>query len=99
MTLLRRDNTPVAQATLEHRLAGRKEWLEFTTDERGQAVLGPEEGFLPADGSETEKETTTRLRISSLQANRYALMVEAIGGNESDNPVVFGIGTGIFTVE
>ncbi len=101
VTLLRRDNTPIAQATLEHRLAGRKEWLEFTTDERGQAVLGPEEGFLPADGSETEteKETTTRLRISSLQANRYALMVEAIGGNESDNPVVFGIGTGIFTVE
>ncbi|MEE8161190.1 MAG: cytochrome c [Acidobacteriota bacterium] len=98
VTLLRRDNTPVAHATLEHRLAGR-EWLEFTTDERGQAVLGPDQGFLPADGSETEKGATTRLRIASLPANRYAFVVEAIDGTESANPVVLGIGTGIFTVE
>ena len=99
VTLLRRDNTPVAQATLQHRLAGRKEWSEFTTDERGQAVLGPDQGFFPADGSETEKGTITRLRIASLPADRYALVIEAIDGSESANLVVLGIGTGIFRVE
>ena len=99
VTLLRRDNTPVAQATLEHRLAGRKEWSESTTDEGGQAVLGPDQVFLSADGSEAEKRATTRFCIASLPADRYAFVVEAIDDTKSANPVVLGIGTRIFDVE
>jgi hypothetical protein len=98
VTLLSRDNTPVANRTFEHRLPEQDDWSAFTTDEHGQAVLGPEEGFALADMLErVEDGAATRLRIA-LPAGRYVFVVEAIDGAASAIPAVVGIGTTIVNV-
>lgn len=85
VTLATRD-TPVANRTFEHKPAGRGGWSTLTTDEQGQAVLGPD-GGAPA-----------RLRVA-LAPGRYALVVEVIDYTEPAKPVVVGIGTAIVNVE
>jgi hypothetical protein len=90
-------NAPVANQTLRCQLAGREDWSTFTTDEHGEAVLGPEQGFVLADAREPER-PTARLR-AALAPGRYALLVEAIDHKEPAHPVVAGIGTAILNVE
>ena len=99
VTLMRRDNTPVANRTFAYQQSDHEDWPQFTTDEHGQAFLGPDDGFVLADVLEAaEQGTATRLRIT-LPAGRYVFVVEAIDGAESAHPVVVGIGTTIVNVE
>jgi len=99
VTLLTRENGPVANRTLEYRLAERDNWSKLTTDERGQAFLRAHEGCLVAEAIQTDKEQATgRLRMR-LPAGRYACVVEALECTAAANPVVLGIGTAIFSVD
>jgi hypothetical protein len=98
VTLVSRDNTPVANRTFEHRLPKQDGWSAFATDEHGRAVLGPEEGFALADMLETAEEgAVTRLRIA-LPVGRYVFVVEAVDAAAAANPAVVGIGTTIVNV-
>lgn len=85
-------NTPVAKRMIEYQLTGREGWAKFTTDEQGEALLGPDSGFVLADGA------TARLRVS-LAAGRYALVVEAVDYTKPDSPGVIGIGTAMLKLE
>lgn len=97
LTLLRRDNTPVAGRTLHHQGPGHDGWSAFTTNEHGQAVLGPEEGVALADLPPDEG-ATTRLRMA-LPAGRYAFVVEAVEATAPASPLVVGVGAAVVNVE
>jgi hypothetical protein len=92
-------NAPVANQKVECQPAGRDSWSALTTDEHGEALFGPDQGFvLPAAGGQDENHATARLR-AMLAPGRYALLVEAVDQPASGNPVVVGIGTAILNVE
>ncbi len=96
--LLKQAAAPVANQTVEFQVAGREGRATFTTDEHGEAVLGPDKGFVVTDARETGKPATTRLRVA-LATGRYALLVEAIDDTDAAKPVVVGIGTAILNVD
>lgn len=88
----------VADRPGEYQLPGRKEWVKFTTDQSGEALLSSEQGFIPAVALETDKKVAaTRLRMR-LPAGRYVLVVEAVDYTNPAQPVVVGIGTAVLSV-
>ncbi|OFW19557.1 MAG: hypothetical protein A3H97_24950 [Acidobacteria bacterium RIFCSPLOWO2_02_FULL_65_29] len=91
-------NAPVANRKVECQLAGRAGWSAFTTDEHGEALLGPDQGFVLLDApQQEEKQAAARLRVA-LAPGRYALLLEALD-EAAAGPVVVGIGTAILNVE
>ena len=96
VTLLGRDNTPVVGGVLRHRLPGRETWSESSTDDGGQALLGPQEG-LTLSGLAFGERLTTPVQVG-LPAGRYAFVVEAVDVSSEGDPVVVGVGTTVLTV-
>jgi hypothetical protein len=94
VTLITNVKAPVANQTLEYQLGGLEEWSKFTTDEHGEALLGPNRGFIAANAREKEK-AQVRVRMA-LPAVRTVLVIEALDYTEPAKPVVVGIGTAIF---
>tara|TARA_B100000315_G_C14306398_1_gene464243 strand:+ start:106 stop:636 length:531 start_codon:yes stop_codon:yes gene_type:complete len=92
-----REKSPVANQTVEYQLTGREDWSTFTTDERGEVVLGADQGFVLPDVRAGEP-ATLRLR-TELASGRHALVVEAIDGTDPADPVVVGLGTVVLRVE
>jgi mono/diheme cytochrome c family protein len=92
-----REKTLVANQTVEYQPTGREDWSTFTTDERGEAVLGADQGFVLPDVRASEP-ATVRLR-TELASGRHALVVEAIDGTDPAAPVVVGLGTVVLRVE
>lgn len=86
-----REKKPVAHQAIEYQLAGHEDWSTFTTDERGEAFLGAEQGFGLAEAGAVEP-IIARLR-TALPEGRHALVVEAILGIDPTKAVVLGIGT------
>jgi len=98
VTLLARENTPVADRPFEYQRAGREDWTKLTTDQHGQSVLGPDDALIVAAPETGKEAAAARLRLT-LPAGRYAFIVEAIDYTDAARPAVLGIGTAIFNVE
>jgi mono/diheme cytochrome c family protein len=88
-TLLRRDDSLVADQPIEVGLPGRGDGTSIATDRYGQARWDR----MAADGPET-----VRLRIR-LPAGEYTLVVEAVGPENPEDPVILGIGSTVLQVE
>jgi hypothetical protein len=97
VTLISNADAPLANQAVEYQRAGREDWSKFTTDEHGEALLGPDRGVVLAKAGETHK-TRARLRMA-LPAGKTALVVETLDYTAPANPVVVGIGTAILKVE
>lgn len=97
LTLLARDNAPVAGHAFTYRLPEGGEWLEAETDADGRALLGPEEGVAAGEllgGGDA----ATRIRIA-LPAGRHALVVEALDWTRPAAPAVVGLGSEVVQLE
>lgn len=97
VTLITSANVPAANQTVEYQLAGHEDWLKFTTDEHGEALLAPDRGFVVGEARDIDK-TRARLRMA-LPAGKTALVIEALDYTAPDNPVVAGLGTAILRVD
>lgn len=97
VTLISNANAPLAHQAVEYQRAGREDWSKFTTDEHGEALLGPDRGVVLAKAGEADK-TRARLRMA-LPAGKTALVVETLDYTAPGNPVVVGIGSAILRVE
>jgi hypothetical protein len=98
ITLTRRDNMPMARRGFEQRLVGGSGWSAFETDERGQAMLGTEEGVALATLARSGGHGPTPLRLT-LPVGRYAFVVEAVEVGPASRPTVVGVGTAVVNVE
>jgi hypothetical protein len=87
-----REKTPLADHTVEYQLAGSEEWSSFTTDGRGEALLGADLGFgMPSP--EAGETVVARVR-TPLPEGRHVLVVEAVYAAGSTETIV-GIGTAV----
>jgi hypothetical protein len=93
VTLITNAKAPVANQTLEYRLAGREEWSKFTTDEHGEALLGPDRNFIVAAPRE-KQEARLQLRMTRPTV-RTAFVIEALDSTQPAKLEVVGIGTAI----
>lgn len=97
VSLISDEGVPLANQTVEYQRAGRNDWSKFTTDEHGEALLGPDRGVVLAKAGQTDK-ARARLRMA-LPAGKTALVVETLDYTAPANPVVVGIGSAILRVE
>lgn len=97
VTLISDTGAPLANHAMEYQRAGRRDWEQFTTDERGEALVGPDRGVVLAKAGQTDR-ARARLR-TALPAGKTALVVEALDHTAPANPVVVGIGSAILRVE
>ena len=92
VTLITNGKAPVAKQRLEYRQAS-QDWSNFTTDQRGEALLNPDQGFMLTEARNKE-EARGRLRMA-MPSVRTVLLIEAVDSIEPAKPVVVGMGTAI----
>lgn len=97
VTLTSHAGVPLANQAVEYQRAGRNDWSNLTTDEHGEALLGPDRGVVLAKAGQADK-ARARLRLA-LPAGRTALVVETLDYTAPAKPVVVGIGSAILRVE
>lgn len=97
VTLTSHAGVPLANHAVEYQRAGRNDWSNLTTDEHGEALLGPDRGVVLGKAGQTDK-ARARLRLA-LPAGKTALVVETLDYTAPANPVVVGIGSAILRVE
>lgn len=96
--MLAQATTPVANCSIQYRVASSEQWTSFSTNEQGEATIGPEPGFLSVASRTEVKDQPATLKMM-LNPGRYALVIEALEDTSSSDPRVLGLGTAIFNVE
>lgn len=100
VTVRTEGNIPAANRACEYQLAGRTDWSTFTTDEQGEALLGPDRGFVVvADAPATGKKLVAARLHPQLAVGKYVFVVEAIDYAQPERPIVVGVGTATVKVE
>jgi len=88
---------PVAGHAIAVRVAGDAEWSEVTTDDRGEAWVGPGRLTL-ADLASGRQGTPLEVRVTGLPTGSYGIVVEAVDSSKPAEPAVLGVGSAVLTI-
>ena len=94
--LMRTANAPMIAQTLRYRPGGSARWLKTTTDDEGEALIGPDHDFTLTGTGESP---TFRLQTKLPAPGRYSLVIEAMGKSKTAVLEVLGTGSAVLNVE